>query len=115
MKAKRRNLTSPPRTTAPKISGNLSLIVSTVIIAALALFACWSGVRWAQSQILTYEAEEAASSWALFLRSDLANLDGILEGDPITEDDKRVIEAASSVAQSFHLCLHLPCLIDGPS
>ncbi len=101
MSAKRRNLTSPPRTAAPKISGNRSLIFSTVVIAAFALIACWSGVRWAQSQILTYEAEEAASSWAIFLRSDLADLDRILEGGTISEDDKRIIEAASKAGNIF--------------
>jgi signal transduction histidine kinase len=72
-----------------------------VIIAALALTACWSGVHWAQAQILTYEAEEAARSWGIFLRADLANLDQILAGSAITDDDKRAIEAASKAGSIF--------------
>ncbi|MCZ6698047.1 MAG: PAS domain-containing protein [Planctomycetota bacterium] len=58
-------------------------------------------MRWAQNQILTYEAEEAASTWGIFLRSNLADLDRILEGGSITDDDMRVIESARKAGNVF--------------
>ena len=91
----------PQLGSASNVSDGFSLIIATAIIAILALLACWFGVRWTQNQILTYEAEEAASSWGIFLRSDLANLDRILAGVPITDDDMRVIEAASKAGKIF--------------
>lgn len=80
---------------------DLSLIAASCLIVLASLVACWYGVRWAQTEVLKYEAEESARSWALFLREDLSDLAGILAGKDPSEHDRRSIHAASKAGNIF--------------
>jgi hypothetical protein len=58
-------------------------------------------VRTAETEILRYEAEKSAHSWAVFLRESLPHLPEVLSGQGVREEDQRVIHSASIAGQIF--------------
>jgi|GEM_PF-3774337 len=77
------------------------LLIVVALISGIALASCWFGVRFATVEILRFEAVDAATGWATFLRHDLPSLPQIFAGEPPTEDDAQTIEAAQVAAGIF--------------
>ena len=77
------------------------LLLTVSVISMAALFACWLAVRVAVTEILKFEAVDAATSWASFLRDDLPTLPNILAGDPMTPEDMQSLAAAQQAAGIF--------------
>ncbi|MGY9016232.1 MAG: hypothetical protein ACKVG9_13325, partial [Rhodospirillales bacterium] len=96
----------PPRHRAARrltsaINSDRFLVIVTVLISIGAIITCWSGVRTAETEILRYEAEKSAHSWAVFLRESLPHLPEVLSGQGVREEDQRVIHSASIAGQIF--------------
>ena len=81
--------------------GDIALLVAAALVGAIALVACWYGVRAAENEVLRYEAEESARSWGIFLKEDLGDLPGILAGETISPGDQKIIDSASEAGRIF--------------
>lgn len=91
-------VTNSVRRSVPR---DVTLMATCGAIVLIALLACWFGVRWAQTEILKYEAEESARSWALFLSKDLPDLPDNLAGHGLSAQSKRIIGSATNAGNIF--------------
>ncbi len=80
---------------------HLILLSASACLVIFTLVAVFFSVQWAEKEILKYDAQESAKSWAEFLREDLADLPLILDGRQLTSEDQRVIDSARKAGNIF--------------
>ena len=94
-------IATTPIVRAQVAPGNLSLIMGSLAIVFITLIAFWYGVKYAQTEVLRYEAEEGARSWAIFLKEDLPSLPDILIGKPLSTESRRTIDSVTAAGKIF--------------
>ncbi len=82
-------------TSAPAPGRDQKPLISLLVITIVATIVSWAAVRQAENSLIGREAMGSAVKWTRFVRDSLTDLDGLLSGDPISENDRRVFEFAS--------------------
>ncbi len=89
------------KNTAPVFGRDQRLLISLLAVGILAIVMSWAAVRQAETLLLEKEALDSAVKWDKFVRDNLSELDGLLNGDPISANDQRVFEFASDAGGVF--------------
>jgi len=86
---------------APGFVREKRLLISLMVIGIVALTASWGAVHKGAYWLLEKEALDTAVKWATFARNNLSDLDGLLNGDPISENDQRLFQFAGETGNVF--------------
>ncbi|MFQ5783771.1 MAG: response regulator [Alphaproteobacteria bacterium] len=81
-------------TPVPVAARDRNLLFAILAIALVASVANWAAVRQGQSWLLKNDALDEAVKWAIFVENNLSDPAGLLAGEAISANDRRVLEAA---------------------